>query len=672
MVKEENAIIAAKGKSLLESVPEKMRPRVVAAEVNGKIVDLSTVTNDRPVRFKPVYIDSPHGLEILRHSAAHLLAQAVTELYPSARPNAGPPTEDGFYYDIQMDPISSDELAAIEKRMLEIVKKDLPIERLVLPRKELEELFSSNIFKLDKIRSKVAEEGSSTAYRQGEFTDFCTGPHVPSTGYIRALKLLSTASTHYLGDENREKMVRIYGTAFPDEKSLKNYLNMREEALKRDHRKIGQEMDLFVFNSERGPGFPFYTPNGQIIRNELMSFMRKINEKYGWVEVWTPHIYKDTIWKQSGHYAKYKANMYTFTLPDGDSYGVKPMNCPGHITIFERNLYSYRDLPVRYFEAGTVYRYEKSGEVGGLTRPRAFTIDDGHGFMRIDQIVEEIEKVLAMVKEVFQTVFSNPVITYDLSVIDKENYQNYLISYVCRECGTVTDMRKAASDSDLVCPNCGSKSLDPDFSRWDQATEALREALKRNGISYQEFPGEAAFYGPKIDVHVKDAIGRNWQLSTIQIDFFMPGNFGLNYVNSSGKKETPVMLHRAIYGSYERFMVILLESYAGKLPTWLAPLQCYIVPVTEEFSDYAYTVRDKLQARGIRTQVDNSSETLSKKVRSIRPKRPAYVVVVGKNEVDGKTVSVRNRADKQKEFNLDEFVDLIGEEISEKKISQIF
>ncbi|MFG1519100.1 MAG: threonine--tRNA ligase [Thermoplasmataceae archaeon] len=672
MTKDENIFVAAKGESLLDSIPERIRPMVVAAEVDGKLLDLSTVATDKEIRFRPVFIDSPRGLEVLRHSAAHLLAQAVTELYLDAKPNAGPPTDDGFYYDIQMDPISSEELSAIEKRMHELVKKNIPIERMVMSRLELEDLFSHNIFKLDKIRSKIPNDGSSTVYRQGEFIDFCTGPHVPSTGYIRAFKLLSTASTHYMGDENREKMVRIYGTAFPDEKSLSNYLNMREEALKRDHRKIGQEMDLFVFNSERGPGFPFYTPNGQIIRNELISFMRRINEKYGWVEVWTPHLYKDTIWKQSGHYAKYKANMYTFTLPDGDSYGVKPMNCPGHITIFERNLYSYRDLPVRYFEAGTVYRYEKSGEVGGLTRPRAFTIDDGHAFMRIDQIVEEIEKVLAMVKEVFQTVFSNPVITYDLSVIDKDNYQNYLISYVCRNCGTITDLRKAASDQDLVCPNCGSKSLDPDFSRWDQATDALRDALKKNEITYQEFPGEAAFYGPKIDIHVKDAIGRNWQLSTIQLDFFMPANFGLTFINSAGKKETPVMLHRAVYGSYERFMVILLESYAGKLPTWLAPLQCYIIPVTDEFSDYAYAVRDKLQAIGVRSQVDNSSETLSKKVRSIRPKRPAYVVVVGKNEVEKHTVSARNRADRQKEFDLDEFLGLVKAEISERRISQIF
>lgn len=665
------SLVVSKGEKFSEAFKKAKIKDVVAAKVGEVLYDLSeTATEDAEV--VPISIHSDEGLSILRHSTAHLLANAIVELYPGAKPNAGPPTEDGFYYDFDMEPISSDDFEKIEKRMLEISKKNVPIEKLVLSRKDLEEQFKGNQYKLDKIEAKVPESGSSTAYRQGDFVDFCLGPHVPSTGYIRAFKLLSVASTHYKADENLPAMVRIYGTSFPDRKLLDEFLKNREEAAKRDHRRLAREMDLLVFNAERAPGFPLYTPNGTVIRNELMAYMRSMNLRNGWQEVSTPHIFKDTIWKQSGHYAKYKPDMFIFTLPDGDNYGVKPMNCPGHITIFERVPHSYRDLPIKYAEPGTVYRNEKSGEVGGLLRPRAFTQDDGHAFLRFDQIVDEVKSILKMISEIFRTIMGDVELYFDLSLIDKEKPENYLLGYLCKKCGNKLEARRAASGESLTCPSCGSAELEPDFSEWDEATEQLRKSLNESGLKYKEYPGEAAFYGPKIDVHMKDAIGRMWQLSTVQVDFFLPANFNLYYVNSESQHEKVVIIHRAIYGSYERFMAILLENFAGKLPTWLSPIQVYVIPVSESFNDYAEKVHMELKKIGVRSQLDLSSETISKKIKMIRPMRPAYIAVVGEKELEAGTVAIRNRADKQKVLSLDEFESNIGKEIKERSVKQMF
>ena len=665
------AYTAHKGHTYLEALGEKPSDSIIAVKSGNRLFDLRQ-TADSDTEIQAVYLDSDDGLKILRHSAAHLLAHAITSLFPDSKPNAGPPTEDGFYYDFDMNPISSDQFPAIEEKMQEVVKKNYPIVREEHDRKELLSMFSANPYKIDKIKDNVPEGGRSSIYRQGDFYDFCTGPHVPSTGYLKAVRIISLASTHYRGDEKNPAMVRIYGTAFPDEKSLKKYLQNREEALKRDHRKLGTEMDLFVFNTERAPGFPLYTPNGSIIRSELMSFMKEKNSQRGWQEVWTPHIFRDVIWKQSGHYAKYKPNMYVFTLEDGDSYGVKPMNCPGHISIFEREPHSYRDLPIRLSEPGTVYRYEKSGEVGGLTRPRAFTIDDGHAFMRFDQIVDEITSILEMIKETFNGILGEVDLKFDLSVMDKEHPENYLLVYRCRNCGSTIEARKASMEEHLLCPSCGSENLEPDFTVWDGATEQLREALDREKLEYQEYPGEAAFYGPKIDVHVRDAIGRMWQLSTVQLDFFMPTNFGLSYVNSESKPERIVMVHRAIFGSYERFMAIVLEHFAGKLPTWLSPIQAYVIPVSENYDEYAKKVQSRIQGEGIRAGLDTSSETLGKKIKTIRGKRPAYIVVVGQKEMETGTVTARNRKDQQKSMELNEFVRDLGKEISGRNIDQFF
>lgn len=639
---------------------------VIAAKVGQTLHDLSDVSAEDS-NCTPILLNSEEGIMILRHSGAHLLAQSVLQLFPKALPNAGPPTEDGFYYDIFMDPVSSETLTQIEKRMHDIASKKIPIVKKMLNKEELLRKFGGNKFKSERIAEKIPDGGKSTVYEQAEFTDFCTGPHVPHTGYLMASKLLSVSSAYYKGDENLEKMVRIYGTVFPTRKELEEFLELREEAAKRDHRKLGQEMDLYLFNSELAPGFPLYTPNGTIIRNELMKYMRELNSSRGWEEVTTPHVFKDEIWRKSGHFAKYKPNMFVFDL-NGDGYGIKPMNCPGHITIFDRKVYSYRDLPVRYSEFGTVYRYEKSGEVGGLTRPRMFTIDDGHAFLRLDQVVEEILSILEMVKESSSKLFEEPELAFNLSLIDKQNPDNFLISYKCANCGTVTEMRKAA-EGEIKCPSCSSERLSPDFTKWDDASNSLREALKRAGLSYREFPGDAAFYGPKIDIKARDAIRREWQISTIQVDFFMPANFGLYYVSADGKKEPIIMLHRAVYGSFERIMAIMIEGSAGKLPTWLSPHQVIIVPVNDSSSGYAEKINADLLSHGIRSSVDNSNDTVSKKIRTLHSLRPSYILVVGQKEVDEGSVTVRRKDNSQEKMPFKDFAKMVNDEIRERRFS---
>ncbi|MEM0155490.1 MAG: threonine--tRNA ligase [Thermoplasmataceae archaeon] len=658
------------GQPFRDSVPERLRKDAVAVECKGVLLDLSSIP-EIDVECNLITKYSKQGIEILRHSAAHLLAQAILELYPNALPNAGPVTEEGFYYDFDMEPISSDKLPAIEARMRENVAKSIPIIREEHSKTELMFIFGKNPYKIDKIRDNVPDNGRSTVYRQGDFVDFCRGPHVPNTSFLGSTRLLTIAATHYKGETDGTPMIRIYGTAFPDEKSLNVYLKMREEASKRDHRKIGAEMDLFLFNSERAPGFPLYSPNGVIIRNELMNFMREKNSERGWMEVWTPHVFRDTIWKQSGHYAKYKPDMFTFELENHEGYGLKPMNCPGHITIFEREPHSYRDLPVRYSEFGTVYRYEKSGEVGGLTRPRAFTQDDGHAFLSMDMILGEVKSLIGLVKETYETVLGTTEATFDLSLMDRDHPEQYLVAFVCQECGNVVEIRKVSSNEKFVCPNCGSEKLDPDLSQWDKASDQLRQALVESGIDFREFPGEAAFYGPKIDVHTKDAIGRSWQLSTIQLDFFMPSNFGLYYINSQSKKDRIVMVHRAIFGSLERFMAILLEHFEGKLPTWLSPMQIYLTPVSISSAQYAEEVYENLKKAGLRVTMDLSPETISKKIKMIRLRRPSYIAIVGENERQDKTITIRGRDNKQQTYSMEVFLNKIKEEIRNRKIEQM-
>ncbi len=658
-----------KGEKFNNIVPEKLKDKIIATRINDKLYDLyDEAPEDGEAELIDIY--SAEGEKILLHSAAHLLANAVTDIYKNALPNTSNEDENTFYYDFKMDPISIEDFPVIEERMEEIAKNNIKIEKIILSKEEILKIFKNNKYKIDKINDNLKDNMESSVYKQGDYMEFCRGPHVPSTGYIKTFKLLSVSSTNYEGDINKEKMIRIYGTAFPDKKLLNSFLVKREEAMKRDHRRIGAEMDLFMFDNERAPGMPFYTPNGAIIRNELINYMKEINKSHGWEEVWTAHVFKDIIWKQSGHYDKYKNDMFLFELQNGDHYGLKPMNCPGHITIFQRNAYSYRDMPVKYSEPGTVYRYEKSGEMGGLTRPRGFTIDDGHGFVRPDQVLEETISLLKMVPEIFRTILGTEEISYDLSVIDKDHPENYLVSYICNNCSTKFEMR--AVSKELKCPNCGSLDLKVDFSMWDNATDSLREALKTLNLKYTEYPGEAAFYGPKIDIHIKDALGRLWQLSTIQLDFFMPINFDLSYIDRDDKKIRPIIIHRAIYGSYERFIAILLEHFNGKLPTWLSPLQTYVIPVSDNYNDYASNINKILTENNIRSKADLSGETLSKKIKLIRKMRPSYIIVVGEKEQNANTISVRNRKDKMEVFEINKFIDNIKKEIENHKIGQIF
>ena len=657
-----------KGQKFSEVLSQSKSEReVIAVSFQNKLMDLQHMAPSDG-EFAPVMLDSEDGLRILRHSTAHLLAHAVTELIPTALLNAGPATDDGFFYDIDMPVISSEDFPKIEKRMREISERNLPIIRHVLPKKELLEKFSGNPYKLQKIEDFLPEGTSSSIYSQGNFEDFCTGPHVPSTGYIRYFRLTSVASALYRAGGGQKQLVRIYGTAFFDEASLKRYFQMKEEAQKRDHRKIGSEMDLYVFDSENAPGFPLYAPNGTVIREELINYMRRLNSKNGWTEVSTPHVFRDSMWKQSGHYAKYKEDMYLFNL-DEDGYAIKPMNCPGHILIFRRNMYSYRDLPAKLSEFGTVYRYEKSGEVGGLTRPRCFTIDDGHAFLALGQVEGEIISILRMIRETFTTLFGNLEISYELSLIDEDHPEKFLVTYSCNTCGEKFDLRGAVEE--LLCPKCGSGNLSVNLDRWIEASEALRSALRKLDLAFRETPGDAAFYGPKISVYLKDAMGRKWQLSTIQLDFFMPSNFGLTYVDSNGGKSPVIMIHRAVFGSLERIMAILIENYNGRLPTWLSPYQVAVVPVSEHFSSYAQKITDQLREIGIRVLLDSSAETLNKRLRLIRRFRPPYVCVVGEREEKNGTVTVRPRSEKVSEITLPEFRKTLLEEIGKRYIDQL-
>ncbi len=613
---------------------------VIAAKLNGKEIDLSDKVDNGTL--EPIFLNSKEGIEILRHSAAHLLANAIVELFPNAKPTIGPPVEDppGFYYDIEMPPITTDDLQRIEKKMLEIVKRDLPINKLILKKQELLKMFENNPFKVELINEEVPDNESSTAYVQGNYAEFCTGPHVPSTGYIKAFKLMNISSAYWRGKEGNPKLVRIYGTAFPTKEELDQYLTMMEEARKRDHRKIGTELDIFLMRPEYGPAFPLYPPNGVIIRNELIDYMRKLNKKAGYKEVWTPHAFKTTLWEKSGHMDHYRENMFLMEL-DKEEYGMKPMNCPGHILIFQRKAWSYKEMPVRYSEFGTVYRYERSGVTAGLLRVRSLTQDDGHAFVRVDQIDKEVGSLIDMIQEVYLKTFGLKELRYKLSTRDENNKQKY-------------------AGSDEV---------------WNVATAKLKEVLESRGIQYEIKDGEAAFYGPKIDVDVRDSIGRYWQLSTIQLDFFMPdeNHFDLKYVDENNQYHHPVMIHRAIYGTLDRFMGIIIEHFAGAFPLWLSPVQVRILTVSNSVEEYARQIYEAMEKENIRAEVDDSSNTISKKIRLSHDEKIPYVIILGEKEMAQKKVSVRDRKMRQKNFvELDEFIRSVKTEIQNKELELRF
>ena len=543
------------------------------------------------------------GQEAFRHTTSHILAQAVKRLYPDTKCAIGPAIKDGFYYDFEFSfPFTSENLADVEKEMRKIVKEALPLERSSVSREEALKLMEdrNEPYKVELIE-ELPEGEEISLYRQGEFVDLCAGPHVSNTSVVKAFKLQSVAGAYWHGDEHNQMLTRIYGTSFPKAAELDEYLKRMEEAKKRDHRKLGKELGLFAI-MEEGPGFPFFLPKGMVLKNLLIDYWRELHTREGYVEISTPIILSRHLWENSGHWDHYKDNMYT-TVIDEEDYAVKPMNCPGGMLVYKVEPRSYKDLPMRVGELGLVHRHEKSGQLHGLMRVRCFTQDDAHIFMTEDQIQDEIKGVARLIDEVYSKFgFKYHV---ELSTRPEDSM---------------------GSDAD-----------------WEMATDALRGALEDLGLDYVVNEGDGAFYGPKIDFHLEDSIGRTWQCGTIQLDFQMPQRFELEYTGADGEKHRPIMIHRVAFGSIERFIGILIEHYAGKFPTWLAPVQVKILPVSEKFADYAKEVSDSLKAAGIRVETDDRNEKLGYKIRSAQMEKVPYMLIVGEKEVEEKAVSVRKR-----------------------------
>lgn len=597
--------------------------RYIAAVQDGQAVDLNTpVTED--ATFRLLTADEPDGLEIFWHSASHLMAQAVKMQFNDVRLGIGPAISAGFYYDFQLnDSISAEDFPRIEQKMLEIVKDDQPFVRKRISKKEALELFKQNeeSFKVELIE-QISDE-SVTIYENGSFFDLCRGPHVPSTGYIKHFKLLSTAGAYWHGDERNPVLQRLYGIAYPSQESIDRYLLQREEAQKRDHRKLGREMDLFSFQAE-GPGFPFWHPNGVILYRAILDYMREVLTQKGYSEIMTPIVLDESLWHQSGHWDNYKNNMY-FTNIDEQTYALKPMNCPGCVLVYKQTPHSYRDLPLKLSEMGLVHRHEKSGVLHGLIRVREFTQDDAHVFCTPDQMEEEIIHLIELVDEVYRTF----------------GYEDYQIELSTRP----------------------AKSIGTD-EMWNRAENALSHALEIKAVPFKVNQGEGAFYGPKIDYHIQDSIGRMWQCGTIQVDFSMPERFELEYVGTDGGKHRPVMLHRAILGSIERFIGILIEHYGGAFPVWLSPVQCIVLPISEKHQSYAESVQHALQDAGIRSKLDDRSEKVGYKIRDAETKKIPYMAVVGDKEVAANTISVRKRREGDKGAQpLSAFIDEVKREI---------
>ncbi|MHB8172763.1 MAG: threonine--tRNA ligase [Thermincolia bacterium] len=595
----------------------------LAGKVNDKLVDLNTPINDNSL-LEIITADSPEALEVYRHSTAHILAQAVQHLFPGTRFGIGPAIKDGFYYDFDSDhTFIPDDLEKIEKEIEAIIKSDLPFERKVVSRDEALKIFRERgeEYKVELI-NELSEDAVISIYRQGDFMDLCAGPHVPSTGKIKAIKLMSIAGAYWRGSEKNKMLQRIYGTAFPKKPELEEYLFRLEEAKRRDHRKIGAELQLYAI-MEEGPGFPFFYPKGMVIRNELETFWREEHKKAGYQEIKTPIILNRQLWERSGHWQHYKENMY-FTQIDEEDFAVKPMNCPGGMLAYRSDLRSYRDLPIRMGELGLVHRHELSGALHGLMRVRAFTQDDAHIFMLPSQIKDEIIGVIELIDRIYK-VFG---FEYHVELSTKP---------------------EKAMGSDEI---------------WDMATDALREALETKAMEYIVNEGDGAFYGPKIDFHLMDCLGRTWQCGTIQLDFQMPEKFELNYIGDDGQKHRPVMIHRVVFGSIERFIGILTEHYAGAFPTWLAPVQVRVLTVTDRAKEYAQVVVGKLEQVGVRGELDSRNEKIGYKIREAQVQKIPYMLVIGDKEAEMGTLAVRKRGEGDKgALAVDEFISQILEEI---------
>ena len=610
----------------VKSVSNSLAKKVLAAKLDGKTVDLATpLEKDAKVEF--LTFEDADGRWALRHTGSHILAQALKRLYKNENVKLaiGPAIDNGFYYDIDMDrQLSDSDLADIEKEMKKIVKENLPLVRKEVSRDEALKLFEGlgESYKVELIND-LPQDALITLYTQGEFTDLCAGPHVASTGKVKALKLMSIAGAYWRGDEHNKMLQRIYGTAFEKQADLDAYLHMLEEAKKRDHRKLGKQLDLFSLHEE-GPGFPFFHPNGMIIRNELINYWREVHRRYGYQEIKTPMILNRKLWETSGHWAHYKDNMY-FTKIDGEDYAVKPMNCPGGMLVYKTQQRSYRDLPLRLGELGLVHRHEKSGELHGLFRVRNFTQDDAHLFVTPEQAEKEIQHTIDLFDEVYST---------------------FGLTYVA-ELSTRPDDSMGTDEE------------------WEAATNGLRKALEHRGLKYIVNEGDGAFYGPKIDFHLKDSIGRTWQCGTIQYDMQMPEKFDLTYVGEDGEKHRPIMLHRVVYGSIERFIGILIENYAGAFPVWFAPVQARILPITDKHADYAYELKKKMFDLGLRVEVDARSEKIGYKIRESQVMKTPYTLVVGDQEVENGTAAVRKYGEKDSEtMKVDDFIKYVQEKIA--------
>ena len=599
----------------------------VAGKIEGELVDKVTPVSDGD-RIEIVTDQSDEYLDVLRHSAAHVFAQALLRLHDEAKLTIGPWTDEGFYYDITGVELDEDDLHAIEAEMAEIVDEDYEIERTLYDREEaLAKYEGENEYKLDILDDEAADSEEISFYEQAEFEDLCKGPHVESTGKIGAFKLLNISSSYWRGDEENDTLTRVHGTAFEKQSHLEEFLDMREEAKERDHRKLGQELDLFSIPTVTGPGLPLYHPNGKTVLRELEAYGEAMNDQYGYDYVETPHLFRTELWKKSGHYDNYVDDMFLLDVND-EEYGLKPMNCPGHATIFNEHSWSYRDLPVRYAENGKVYRKEQRGELSGLSRVWAFTIDDGHLFCTPDQIEREVDDIMSMINRVLDT--------FDL------DYEVQL----------ATRPEKSVGSDEI----------------WEKAESQLESVLEKSNMDYDLEAGDGAFYGPKIDFAFSDALGRKWDGPTVQLDFNMPERFDLTYTGADNEDHRPVMIHRALYGSFERFFMVLIEHFNGKFPLWLAPEQVRILPISDDELGYAHRLKNDLAAEDFRVDIEDRSWTLGRKIREAQTDRVPYMVIVGGDEVEAGTISVRDRKEREaQDVAPDEFLEHLIDEREEKR-----
>lgn len=619
----------AAGTTLGEAVKQlsnSLAKKVLAANVDGELTDLrEELVDGSKVEF--LTFEEDGGKHTLRHTASHVMAQAVKRLWPEAKLAIGPAIDKGFYYDIDMEhTLTPEDLTKIEKEMSRIVKENLPITKSVMPRQEAIEFFKSKNedYKVELIED-LPEDAVISCYTQGDFTDLCAGPHVASTGKVKAFKLQSIAGAYWRGDEKNKMLQRIYGTAFEKKEELDAYLHMLEEAAKRDHRKLGKELGLFVIKEE-GPGFPFFLPKGMALRNELENFWREVHHDFEYDEIRTPIILNKQLWETSGHWDHYRENMYT-TIIDDEEYAIKPMNCPGGILVYQNEMHSYRDLPLRYAELGLVHRHELSGALHGLFRVRAFTQDDAHVFMLPEQMQSELMKVI----ELFDRIYSQFGLKYHVELSTKPDN---------------------AMGDDAI---------------WEAATEALRNAIEAKGIDYVINPGDGAFYGPKLDYHIEDSLGRTWQCGTIQLDMNLPERFNVEYIGEDGQKHRTIMIHRACFGSMERFIGILTEHYAGAFPTWMAPVQVKVLPISEKHVEYANQLAKQMRHDYVRVEVDDRNEKIGYKIRQAQMEKVPYMLVVGDKEMEDNSVNVRKHGgDELGTVPFDEFFNSIKIEIKER------